>query len=68
MHEGVQQPLVKVVVNPPTIDTLGEEGLEGAPGNLVGGEVGATLCKGGWRRLIIVTDPSGINLQQKSNN
>jgi len=35
VHEGVWQPLVKVIVNPPTIDTLGEEGPEGTPGKLV---------------------------------
>ena len=49
VHERVEKPLVKVVVNSTSIDTLGEEGSQGAPGDLVWRQVGATL----WREGVL---------------
>ena len=43
VDEGVEQALVEVVVDPPSVDALGEQGTESAPRDLVGREVGATL-------------------------
>ena len=34
---------MEVVVDPPSVDALGEQGMEGAPRDFVGLEVGATL-------------------------
>ena len=43
VDEGVEQALVEVVVDPPSVDALGEQGTESAPRDLVGRKVGATL-------------------------
>ena len=43
VHKGVEQPLVKIIVDPSSINALGEKGSQGTPGNLVGREVGPSL-------------------------
>ena len=43
VHKGVEKSLVKIVVNSPSVDTLGEEGSQSTPGDLVRGQVGPTL-------------------------
>ena len=43
VHEGVEEPLVKVVVNSSSVDALREEGTQGTPRDLVRGKVCSTL-------------------------
>ena len=43
VDEGVEQPLVKVIVYPATVDTLREKSPQSTPWYFVGGEVSATL-------------------------
>ena len=43
VDKRVEQPLVKVIVNPTTVDTLREKGPQSTPWHFVRGQVGATL-------------------------
>ena len=47
VNKGVDEALVKVVVDAATVDALGEQSAQSTPGHLVRGQVGATLRGGG---------------------
>lgn len=57
VHKGVEETLVKVIVDATTIDTLGEQGSHGTPGHLVGGKVGPSLQPAYMHAQAQVTGP-----------